>query len=150
MSEKNANSHLRGDIQLGDRLDRVENVVGTGMPDVNGCFEGYEFWIETKQPDEPKREGTALFASNHPVSQDQKNWMLKQINAGGNAFFYIVTDNWRLLVHGMHADKLNEMTVGQIGRISIGNWKVGQYKRGAIRAVILQSCRANALLRAKK
>lgn len=147
--EKTANRQLLAELQLGDRLDRVENIVVDGMPDVNGCFSGREFWIETKCPTEPKRDGTPLFGSNHDLSLGQRNWALRQMNAGGNVFFYIVTDKWRFLVHGRYADRLNSMTVREIGLISFGNWEVGQYKRGWIRDAIIRACDENQKARKK-
>ena len=46
MSEKLAYQHLRkGVLRKGDRLTRIENLIGTGLPDTNGCFEGHEFWM---------------------------------------------------------------------------------------------------------
>ena len=95
----------------GDRLDRVENVVGTGMPDVNFCSRGVECWIEMKSPKEPKRASTPLFGSNHKLSQDQKNWLLRQCRAGGFSYVLIATDKRWMLISGRHADDLNGLTV---------------------------------------
>lgn len=100
--------------QPGDRLDRVENVVVTGMPDINFCSGGKECWIEMKSPTEPKRSTTPLFGSNHKVSQDQANWMLRQFRAGGRAFFLIVTDKRWILISGAFADEINKMTVAEL------------------------------------
>lgn len=113
MSEKNAHKFLlRMRTTARDRLDRVENVLGAGMPDVNGCFEGREFWIETKQPREPVRASTPLFGSNHDLSQDQLNWFLAQCNAGGNGIIYIQTDKLhRMFIGAEFADLVNGSTL---------------------------------------
>lgn len=100
--------------QPGDRLDRIENVVVTGMPDINMCIGGTEVWIEQKSPKEPVRKTTALFGSNHKVSQEQANWMLRQRKAGGKCYFLISTDKRWMLVGGFLADQLNSMTVDEI------------------------------------
>lgn len=97
-----------------DRLDRIENMMLTGMPDTNFCAEGRESWIEFKSPKEPIRATTKLFGSNHKLSQEQKNWFLRQRNAGGRAFVLIVTDKRWLLLDGIHADKINDMTVPEL------------------------------------
>ncbi len=99
---------------LSDRLDRVENGVVVGMPDINFCSGGKECWIEMKSPTEPKRSATPLFGSNHKVSQDQANWMLRQFRAGGRAFFLIVTDKRWILISGAFADEINKMTVAEL------------------------------------
>lgn len=100
--------------QPGDRLDRIENVVVTGMPDINMCIGGTEVWIEQKSPKEPKRSTTPLFGSNHRVSQEQANWMLRQRKAGGKCYFLIATDKRWILIGGFLADQLNNMTVDEL------------------------------------
>lgn len=100
--------------QPGDRLDRIENAVVTGMPDINMCIGGREFWIEQKSPKEPVRSTTPLFGSNHKISQEQQNWFLRQRQAGGKAYFLIVTDKRWMLLPGFLADEINTMTVQEL------------------------------------
>lgn len=38
-------------------LVRMENAIGSGQPDVNGCLDGVDFWIELKCCSLPKRDG---------------------------------------------------------------------------------------------
>ena len=102
-----------------DRCDRIENIMVVGMPDVNCCIDKVECWIELKSPIEPKRESTKLFGSNHKLSQDQKNWFLRQKNAGGVAFVLIATDKRWILISGHDADYVNEMTVNELIDISV-------------------------------
>lgn len=107
-------------MQFGDRMDRVENSMVQGMPDINLCLESIEVWLEFKSPLEPKRDRTPLFGSNHRVSQDQMNWFKRQLDAGGRAWFVIKTDQRWLLIHGKHADQINNLTVSQL--IAISDW----------------------------
>lgn len=124
MSEKNAYSNFKKNIlQRGDRIERVENVLVDGMPDVNFCFGSIEGWIELKQPTEPKRERTRLFGSNHKLSQDQLNWFKTQANAGGRAFVLISTDKQWILIQGEFADYVNEMNMIELLTLSIWNTK---------------------------
>lgn len=101
-------------LQQDDRIDRIENLVVDGMPDINYCSLGYECWIELKSPTEPKNIKTSLFGSNHKISQCQKNWMLRQIKARGRAYFMISTDKRWMLIGGAFADFINDMTVQNI------------------------------------
>lgn len=115
MSERNNYQAFKEHvIGLRDRVDRIENGVSVGMPDVNVCIEGRESWLELKSPTEPVRPTTPLFGSNHRVSQEQANWMLRQRRAGGRCYFLIVTDRRWVLVDGVHADRLNKMTVEEL------------------------------------
>lgn len=113
--EKTANESLRegmlGNPYIRFRVNRVENVLLPGMPDINYCSGGREGWIETKAPKEPKRDDTPLFGSNHKISQDQMNWHLDQTQNGGRSFIYIQTDKRRMLISGRLADKINTATI---------------------------------------
>ncbi len=122
ISESKAYAVLKDKLFKGTnhRIDRVENVMVDGTFDVNYCTgEGSEGWIELKAPIEPKRAITPLFGSNHKLSQEQKNWCLRQRQAGGKAFILIATDKRWLLIHGDDADFINEMTVPQLIEQSI-------------------------------
>jgi hypothetical protein len=104
-----------------DRIDRIENIMIEGMFDVNYCLEGVEGWIENKVCKEPKRSTTPLLKSQHKVSQAQKNWALRQVQADGNCFFLLATDKRWLLIDGEHGDDINEMTVNQL--IAMAHWQ---------------------------
>lgn len=106
-----------------DRIDRIENLMVLGMPDVNCCINGRDFWIEQKSPKEPKRKSTKMFGSNHKISKDQMNWMKRHITAGGKAYFLIATDLRWMLLDGALADEINEMTVNQIVAASLWHYE---------------------------
>lgn len=103
-----------------DRVDRVENIVAVGMPDINFCAEGAECWIELKSPKEPARESTPLFGSNHKLSTYQANWFLSQKNADGNGYILIATDKRWVLIDGKKADFVNSATVFEL--IEMSSW----------------------------
>lgn len=128
MSENTAWKWLRENLKgKGRRLQRIENIVGSGMPDINGCFNGREFWIEVKAPKEPKRPSTPLFGSNHKVSQEQKNWFMEQRQSGGRGYLFIDTDQRRILIDGKFADDINTMTADEICDKSL--WVAGKPMR---------------------
>lgn len=65
----------------GSHLVRIENRVGAGMPDVNGCIEGVDFWAELKAIESaPKRKG--IIRIPH-YTQEQRLWIRKRGRAGG-------------------------------------------------------------------
>lgn len=110
----------------GDRLDRIENslLAVSGQPDVNGCLEGEDVWVELKAPTEPKRDDTPLLgcSANHPLLQSQINWMARQQQAGGIAFILIRTDKRLLLIEGTKYatdHHFNRYTVKQMIRIAL-------------------------------
>lgn len=101
-----------------DRIQRIENVTADGMPDINGCIGGVEFWIELKCPRMPKRESTPIFGSGHPIMPNQFAWANKQRIAGGNSFYLICFDEETILLDGWktHPDclKMNKKELIQI------------------------------------
>lgn len=119
MSEKSAYKTFRDACPRNARLDRVENIVCAGMPDVNLCIEGVELWIEFKAPKEPRRATTPLFGSNHKVLQSQINWFTRHTKAGGRGGFLISTNKRWIFVDGKHAAELNLMTLDEILTIAI-------------------------------
>lgn len=145
MSEKKDYQILRKNIiEKNDRIDRIENIVVVGMPDVNVCFDGVESWIELKSSVEPKRATTPLFGSNHNLSIDQKNWFLRQRNASGNGYVLIATDLRWLLIEGKHADDVNELTVAKLVEIAL--WHELKPIRDKLKWKILRSLLARKRL----
>lgn len=145
MSENKAQSFLRSALVIGpsDRMERVENLLVDGMPDVNCCIEGKEFWVENKEPKEPKRLSTPLFGSNHKFSQSQLNWFLAQRRAGGNAFAFIWTDRRGILLKSDHVELANSMDMRDFENLAL--WMqfkpVKADQRAALREIVLSQCK---------
>lgn len=70
----------------GLHLQRVENVVATGVPDVEGCYVGESFWCELKGCDRPAKRTTPI---RYKLTLEQVEWLEKRWRAGGNCFLYI-------------------------------------------------------------
>ncbi len=62
---------------------RIENVSGTGVPDVNGCSSGIEFWFEGKVA----KDGSFI------IRPDQIAWLTRRFNAGGRVFVVVREDS---------------------------------------------------------
>jgi Holliday junction resolvase len=71
--------------------------VEPGVPDLNGCFDGVEFWVEMKQT-----EGWTV-----EVKAAQVAWHKLRQSKGGRTFFAVRRKRTDLyLIHGRHADVL--------------------------------------------
>jgi hypothetical protein len=71
--------HFQSHLPLWD-WQRVENSgVGRGVPDLNGCYNGTEVWIENKTT-----EGWAV-----GVRPEQSAWAARRHRAGGRVFFAV-------------------------------------------------------------
>lgn len=64
------------DKLLGD-VERVENALTRGTPDVNGCFESHEYWLELKVLDDKGR---------CELRPEQYLWHRKRQEHGGRVF----------------------------------------------------------------
>lgn len=65
-------------------LQRIENVVTDGMPDVHATYRGTEAWIELKAAKSPARESTPLLRG--AIRIGQKNWHELCYQSGGASF----------------------------------------------------------------
>jgi hypothetical protein len=100
-----------------ERIERIENVLAAGTPDVNFCIDGVDGWLEIKSAVEPKRETSKLL--KHKLSQDQMNWFKRESNSGGRSYILICTDIRWILIDGRDADSINSMDVNELCGISI-------------------------------
>ena len=104
-------------------LNRVENGLFAGMPDVFYCFPVNRVgWMELKYWKEPKRRNTPMMSGNHPLMQDQCNWHLSYRRAGGNSWVLIGTESRILLMSNELIDEVKTFTLEQMVRMSSGYW----------------------------
>ena len=64
-------------------MTRVENAVSAGMTDVEGCYDGTQFWMELKCEARPKNADTRIKPRFQPA---QVPWIERRVRAGGQAF----------------------------------------------------------------
>ncbi len=67
-------------------MNRIENLVGKGTPDVEGCLTIEQFWIELKCSDRPKRPTTNVKVKFRPY---QPEWHKARRKAGGRVFVLV-------------------------------------------------------------
>ncbi len=101
-------------------MRRVENMVGDGDPDVDGCWKGRYFELELKGCDRPAKDGSL----NFDVRQSQVIWHRRRWKCGGNIWLYIRVgkgrDVRRYLVPGNLTGQVKEgMTEADLARVSV-------------------------------
>ncbi len=69
-------------------MTRIENSIGASLPDVEGCLDGHQFWVELKVAKRPVRPTTPV-RTQEPVKQGQIDWLTTRWNAGGNAWLLV-------------------------------------------------------------
>lgn len=60
--------------KLPGHLQRIENLVSPGAPDLNGCYQGVEVWVELKVA-----KGKWIHFRNSQLA-----WFAKRLSTGGN------------------------------------------------------------------
>jgi hypothetical protein len=125
--EKSLWSWLSGAIKapsLFERIDmnRIENAVMAGMPDVEGFVSGYgQFWLELKSSERPAKPSTPIRfkvkGREAQVEWLQKRWSLGgnawlclQVGSGGNRRLYLIPGCWAKKVYsGLTEDELQSL-----------------------------------------
>lgn len=82
---------------------------GLGVPDLNGCHKGVEFWIELKLV---KR---GLLCGLSPT---QVAWHMRRQRAGGNTWFLVRKASQLFLYHGADASALKDAGLRLTPRLS--------------------------------
>ncbi len=67
---------------------RIENAASPGIPDVTGCMNGVEAWVELK----------VMKARRVEIRHSQVNWATKRIKAGADTLFFLVRDGEQIKV----------------------------------------------------
>lgn len=105
-------------------LERVENVLGVGMPDVLVRATGFSTWVELKAPNAPQRDSTRLMGTEG-LRPEQINWHLVSARYELPTFVLIRDNRLRLwLLPGALADTMNDMTADELTEHSLaGMWR---------------------------
>lgn len=90
-------------------LQRLENAVGTGHPDVEGCIDGAQTWIELKSCMRPARPETCIHPKTRQSQADwhaarakagcRFHWVLIQVGEGHDARLYLIPGSHYEQVH---------------------------------------------------
>src|SRR5512135_1340308 len=92
------------------RIERIENIVGVGTPDIHCICRGCVTWIELKVARWPVKE-TSRMKYLHPLDVDQENWHMRYAQQGGRSFILVGIERQRdlFLIPGSHHDEVNKM-----------------------------------------
>lgn len=111
-------------------LQRVENLVGEGMPDVYVGRSGK--WVELKAPPRiPARANTPLLGDRWGLRTSQKNWHIKHHSHRGSkdrpsyVLIRIAATGELMLIHGCVAESINQLSYGLLkaGFVIANDWR---------------------------
>lgn len=106
----------------GLHVGRIENAVSSGLPDVEGCYRGVQFWWELKTGTRPVHASSKTVGWK--IRPAQKVWHPKRWKAGGLNFFLFQLESGHdkrlFLIPGFHSLKLAEgATEAQLEEMAI-------------------------------
>lgn len=112
-------------VEQGHRVDlrRLENVCEKGTPDVEGCIDAKQVWIELKSCNRPKRAKTPC----HPkIRQEQIDWLKTRAAAGCRTCWLLIqvgeAHNARLyLIPGPHAAQAQDVPEHELDLLGVAN-----------------------------
>lgn len=88
-------------------LERIENGVSAGMPDVVSCAGGRVCFVEMKSQDHaPKLRDTPVLG-REGFSQVQMNWAMNWRRHGGTVYGLVSIERLHYLIPGEHIDRVN-------------------------------------------
>ena len=102
---------------------RIENLVGEGVPDVvlHSRVSGHCAFVELKcRLLMPVRESTTIFKGDYGLRPEQVAWIYGRAMAGANVWILGQGGDWLVLVHGKHARELESMTADDL--IQAAGW----------------------------
>ena len=102
----------------GNDMERVENCVSNGTPDVDGCLNGGAYKIELKRV--PARDNGSVITRFEPM---QIPWLERRWKSGGNAWVLLAVGQGhavrRYLIRGCDAHTLQSCDVDTLEEISV-------------------------------
>ena len=113
------------------RLERIENVVGVGTPDVLACCYITAF-VELKAVEGPPVRETTRVLGERGLSRDQRNWHKDWHQWGGKSYILIGVGLQTFMISGAFADEVNGMTMEQLAFYSVASdWAAVAKQLGA-------------------
>ena len=106
---------MRNGLKKNLYIERMENVVSSGRPDVDTMWHGITIPVELKAAEQyPARPGTPVLGKSKGLSQNQLNWWLKWKLWGGSGFIVIAVATDVFAVPAKYSDEVNSFTRAQL------------------------------------
>lgn len=121
--------HLKELRPLRHDVQRIENMVAVGTPDVEGCIDGEAFWCELKVAYE--RTGDMLLVK---ITTPQVRRALRRVRAGGRSWVLVRVcgETWRQNEHFLIAGEDAEELLLPVSRARIQELSASQPHAAAV------------------
>ena len=104
------------------RLERIENLVGAGTPDVIALRGGQVTWVELKSVDNFPCKATTRVLGAKGLSVAQRNWHYDWYAHEGRSLILVGVGHAQIYtIPGFLADAVNDMSRAELGKNSIAD-----------------------------
>lgn len=101
-------------------MERIENSLRGGYPDVEGCYDSYGFHIELKVADRPKRATTRVAVK---FQKKQKPWLRRRWAVGGSCWVLLQVGSAhqakRYLISGYDCTQIGKVDESTLEELSV-------------------------------
>lgn len=124
MAEKRLWKLLRQNIKrrfsyTESHIERIENAIGSGNPDVNYLLLDVEGWIELKDAESPKRDSSIIFTRG-TIRDSQHIWHERRAQTKYRHHFFLLRSGQNVyLIHGRHHDRIEGQTHDTLIKLSL-------------------------------
>jgi hypothetical protein len=102
-------------------LQRHEDKLINGLPDVHYCYKGRNGWIELKYLKEfPKKKNTPISIKH--LTEFQLNWINNYLTYGGHVWILLRIEKEILLIKGVYAQRLKNILREDLYTICANKW----------------------------
>jgi hypothetical protein len=102
-------------------MERFENPIGLGTPDINLCYKGIEAWVEIKYLEKFPVKPTTSVKIPH-FSNDQRNWLKRRGECSGLAWLFVQTGTEYFLFDWKNAQYIGELVTLDWEHFAKGYW----------------------------
>lgn len=107
-------------------IERIENLVGAGRPDIDAMTYGITIPLELKAVERyPHLATTAVLGMKHGLNQNQLNWWLRWKEWGGRGIIVIGVKLDVYLIPAYRSEEINSLTRYQLLIYRMNSWQDG-------------------------
>lgn len=108
-------------IERGIHMERIENLVGSGIPDVLFKLVDRPCFMELKAVEAPPKRATTPLLGGDGLRLEQENWHKRWNKTRRNSYILVGVGSKQYLIGGEHSDDVNGFTFDQVKSISLAS-----------------------------
>lgn len=103
------------------KLERIENGVGVGTPDIHALCNSFASWVELKATNKPPVRANTPVLGSDGLSIEQRNWHMTWFQHGGISFILVGVGTEQFLLPGYMFDAVNGLNMNELRTSAIAS-----------------------------